>query len=105
VVDAGKEGLAAGGEDEPVAGTTGAATLGFVGDEALGFEPLEVLAGGAIAEKSAGGDLFHGRGAEPAEGDEDGAAGRVEEIEAGDRGHGGGSVKLRWRCGKAQTRA
>jgi hypothetical protein len=64
-----------------------------VGDEALRFERLEVLAGGADGEEAVGGGLFGGRAAEAAERDEERAAGRVEEVEAGDRGHGCGSVK------------
>jgi len=66
-----------------VAGPTGAAALGLVVDEALRFEGLEVLASGADGEEAVGRDLFGGGGVEALEGDEDGPAGGVEEVEAG----------------------
>lgn len=89
VVGAGEEGFTAGGEGEAMAGPAGPAPFGRVGEEPLGFERLEVLAGGALGEEGTGGDFFYGGGTEPAEGDEDGPAGWVEEVEAGDWGHGG----------------
>lgn len=89
VVGAGEEGFAAGGEGEAVTGPAGSASFGLVGEEPLGFERLEVLAGGALGEEGTGGDFLHGGEAEPAYGDEDGPAGRVEEVEAGGWGHGG----------------
>ncbi len=72
----------------------GAVANGFVVDEPLGFEPLEVLAGGTDGEEGVGGELFDLRGIEAAEGDEHGAAGGVEEVEAGSLwGHGGCSMR------------
>ncbi|WBL35260.1 hypothetical protein O0235_10730 [Tepidiforma flava] len=93
VVEPGEEGLARRGEEVAVAGPAGAAAQGFVGDDALRLERLEMLAGGADGEEAVGGDLFGGRAAEAAEGDEERAAGRVEKVEAGRRGHGCGSVR------------
>lgn len=92
VVEPGEEGFALRRDGVAVAGTAGPLAEGFVSDEALVLEGLEVLTGGADGKEAVRGDLLDGGSTEAAEGDEDGPAGGVEEMERGDGRHGGGSL-------------